>query len=155
MKRNQEYSSAPSLISERDFPNLLRPRDVSKEIQPGMHYKATSSVQRLAETLQNNASLVDPQTTLSLALRAPKASGGIDGQEGKQRSPGSHSKTHFQAVIALVHKTSKTLVRRDSATAIHPQVVADDEEDSLGRGEFDGVAKGKSGPDAGFHSRYM
>ena len=87
-----------------------------------MHYKSPSSGQRLSDALHSKAEPVD--------LQASWTAGGE-----KQLSQHGHTKTHFQAVVALVHKASKTLVRRDSATPIHPLVVDDDDEDSLERAE--------------------
>jgi predicted transcriptional regulator len=135
------FSSTPSLINVRDFPKLLRTGSKSKLNQPGMHFKAQTTLERVFDTIKGNEALIEEKDTIGTykdlekkyGVKPPHDNTDISKSFGKTFSSLSnssslkptinmveasrklrsslHNKTHFQAVLALVHKQSKSLAQ--------------------------------------------
>lgn len=116
-------------MSGRDFPSLLRKREPQKEIQPGMYYKANSALERLVEAFKANSNVVDEREELKrigelVGLKRSQSLTRISlhskkipaGELAKKLRTDFHTKTHFQAAVALLHKASKSLERPSDAS---------------------------------------
>eukprot|EP01022_Parablepharisma_sp_SALTPOND_P018383 TRINITY_DN29_c0_g2_i1.p2 TRINITY_DN29_c0_g2~~TRINITY_DN29_c0_g2_i1.p2 ORF type:complete len:453 (+),score=47.03 TRINITY_DN29_c0_g2_i1:2304-3662(+) len=128
----KDYITEPSALCDRNFPSLLRKREPEKEIQPGMYYKSNTEVERLLESLQKNFGLANGKEDLkklvelfgeksihSLSRSSPEKKRKINLADiAKKLRPELHNKTHFRAVLALVHKSSKALIRSGEVTPV-------------------------------------
>lgn len=152
VEKQKCLTSTPCLISEKDFPNLLRPREFDKEIQHGMYYKANSEVERIVETLKANSRVggIEKESIRNIdGLLGGKTSSNDSVQSISRRKlspktiaknvfPDLHSKTHFQAVLSLVHNASKTLMP-DVETYSKPTIVKQTtNEDGIERADEEG-----------------
>ncbi len=170
--RDQEYfTSTPSLINVRDFPKLLRASSRGKAVQPDMHFRAKTDLERIFYAIRENEALIDEQEQIRTYEQIEKSARTAAGmpmsgtlqtfEAGKTTSTFNrscsysnsskskahvaevakrlraplHNKTHFQAVLALVHKQSKSLAQpvtskkqpgsldiEDAFTRVHEQL---------------------------------
>ena len=139
MKQQEFFSSTPSLISVRDFPKLLRTNYgfLPEHVQPDMRFKAKTGLERVFDSIKENAAIIEESEGLDkyteFEKTCPKefgdnASRSFEGNKtcttmnttkckvnmisaARKLRPTLHNKTHFQAVLALVHKQSKSLAQ--------------------------------------------
>ncbi len=142
----------------RDFPKLLRVAAASEFVQPEMHFKATTGLERVFDAVKENEALVESvevpmktftqfenkvshpsfamgKTRYSFATMmnsTQRARVGI-AEAARQLRSTLHNKTHFQAVIALVNRQSRSLAQKSDKK--QPATLTIETEDALARAD--------------------
>lgn len=96
-----------------------------------MYYKNNTEIDRLLDCLQQNyglangkndlkriSELLGEKTSFSISRSSPERKKVSVGEIAKQLKPEFHNKTHFQAVLALIHKSSKTLQKQGDVSPV-------------------------------------